>query len=73
MEATITTAQNPAPFPKETIKSAIFEGRALIKDGKITVEATTVMFAKLKNADRETAVAAFNRLNVGNDKGGSSP
>ena len=31
----------------------------MIKDGKTKVEATTAMYAKLKNADRETAVAAF--------------
>jgi len=54
----MTPAQNPAPFPKDTIKAAISEGKALIKDGKTKVEATA-MYAKLKNADRETAVAAL--------------
>ena len=46
-------------FPKETIKAAIAEGKALVKDGKTKVEATTAMYAKLKTADRETIVAAF--------------
>jgi hypothetical protein len=46
-------------FPKEVIKQAIADGKALIKDGKTKVEATTAMYAKLKTADRETAVAAF--------------
>ncbi|OAI44279.1 hypothetical protein AYO42_04995 [Rhizomicrobium sp. SCGC AG-212-E05] len=55
----MTPAQNPAPFPKETVKAAVAEGKALIKEGKTKVEATTAMFAKLKTADRETAVAAF--------------
>jgi hypothetical protein len=55
----MTPAQNPAPFPKEIIQQAISEGRALIKDGKTKVEAATAMYAKLKNADRSTAVAAF--------------
>ncbi|MEO5659962.1 MAG: hypothetical protein ABIQ90_09215 [Polaromonas sp.] len=55
----MTPAQNPAPFPKETVKAAIAEGKALIKDGKTKVEATTAKYAKLKNADRETTVAAF--------------
>jgi hypothetical protein len=47
------------PFPKETVKAAIAEGKALIKDGKTRVEATTAMYKTLKGADRETAVAAF--------------
>jgi len=46
-------------FPKEVVKQAIADGKAMIKDGKTKVEATTAMYAKLKNADRETAVAAF--------------
>jgi hypothetical protein len=53
------TCSKSRPFPKETIKAAISEGKALIKDGKTNVEATTAMYAKLKNADRKTAVAAF--------------
>jgi hypothetical protein len=55
----MTPAQNPAPFPKDTIKAAISDGKALIKDGKTKVEAATAMFLKLKGADRETVVAAF--------------
>jgi hypothetical protein len=55
----MTPAQNAAPFPKDTIKAAIADGKALIKDGKTKVEATTAMYVKLKTADRETAVAAF--------------
>ena len=48
-----------APFPKETVKAAVAEGKAMIKDGKTKVEVTTAMYKTLKNADRETAVAAF--------------
>jgi hypothetical protein len=55
----MTPAQNPAPFPKETIKAAISEGKAPLKDGKTKVEVTAAIYAKLKNVDRETAVAAF--------------
>jgi hypothetical protein len=55
----MTPAQKPAPFTKDTIKAAIADGKALIKDGKTKVEATTAMYAKLKAADRESAVAAF--------------
>jgi hypothetical protein len=54
--AQTTTA---APFSKEVVKQAIADGKALIKDGKTKVEATTAMYQKLKIADRETAVAAF--------------
>jgi len=52
-------AQTPATFPKETVKQAISEGKALIKDGKTKVEAATAMFKTLKGADRETVVTAF--------------
>ena len=46
-------------IPKETVKAAIAEGKALIKDGKPKVEAAMAMYAKLKGADRETVVQAF--------------
>lgn len=52
-------AQTPAQFPKETVKLAVAEGKALLKEGKTKVEVTTAMFGKLKTADRETVVAAF--------------
>jgi hypothetical protein len=55
----MTPAQNPAPFPKDTIKAAIADGNALVREEKTKVEATTAMYAKLKTADLETAVAAF--------------
>jgi hypothetical protein len=55
----MTPAQNPAPFPKDTIKAAIADGRALIKDGKTKDEAITAIYVKLKVAHRKTAVAAF--------------
>jgi hypothetical protein len=54
-----TKATTEVAFPKETIKQAISEGKALIKDGKTKVEAATAMFKTLKGADRETVVAAF--------------
>ena len=53
------TASTPKEFPKDILKAAINDAKAMIKDGKTKVEATTAMYAKLKNADRETAVAAF--------------
>ena len=55
----MTPPAQTAAFPKETIKQAVSEGKALIKDGKTKVEATTAMFKTLKGADRETVVAAF--------------
>lgn len=51
--------QTTKEFPKDVLKTAIGEAKAMIKDGKTKVEATTAMYAKLKNADRETAVSAF--------------
>jgi hypothetical protein len=60
----MSPAQNPSLFPKETIQQAISEGKALIKDGKTKVEAATAMYAMLKNADRETAVAALSWVRV---------
>lgn len=53
------STQTTKEFPKDVLKAAIADGKALIKDGKTKVEATAAMYAKLKNADRETAVAAF--------------
>ena len=56
----MTQAAQTAPaFPKETIKQAISEGKALIKDGKSKVEAAMAIYAKIKAADRETIVAAL--------------
>ncbi len=55
---TAPKAEKPA-FPKEVIRAAIADGKAIIKDGKTKVEAATAMYAKLKAADRETIVAAF--------------
>jgi hypothetical protein len=52
------TAQT-TPFPKETVKAAIADGKAMLKDGKTKVEVATAMYAKLKGADRETVVSAF--------------
>ena len=58
-----------APFPKETVKAAIAEGKALAKEGKTKVEITAAMFQKLKGADRETVVAAFKEGAGLTDKG----
>ena len=54
-------AQNPAQptIPKETIRQAISEGKALIKDGKTKLEAATLIFQRLKGADKATIVQAF--------------
>lgn len=46
-------------FPKDVVKQVIADGKAMAKDGKTKVEITAAMYQKLKNADRETAVAAF--------------
>lgn len=46
-------------FSKDTIKAAIAEGRAVIKDGKTKIEAAMAIYKKLRGADRETVVAAF--------------
>lgn len=58
-----------ASFPKETVKAAIADGKALAKDGKTKVEITTAMYQKLKAADRETIVAAFKEGAGLTDKG----
>ncbi len=50
--------EKPA-FPKETLKQAIADGKALLKEGKPKVEAAMAIYKKLKGADRETVVAAF--------------
>ena len=55
----MTPPANTAAFPKETVKQAISEGKALIKDGKTKVESATAMLKTLKGADRETVVTAF--------------
>ena len=55
----MTPPAQTAAFPKDTIKQAVSEGKALIKDGKTKVEAATAMFKTLKGAERETVVAAF--------------
>lgn len=52
-------AAQTVSFPKDVLKAAVAEGKALIKEGKTKVEATQAMYQKLKAADRETAVAAF--------------
>jgi len=48
-----------ANFPKDAVKQAIADGKAMARDGKSKIEITAAMYQKLKNADRETAVAAF--------------
>jgi len=58
-----------APFPKETVKAAITEGKAMLKDGKTKVEITAAMYQKIKGADRETIVAAFKEGAGLTDKG----
>ena len=58
-----------APFPKETVKAAIADGKALAKDGRTKVEIATAMYQKLKGADRETVVAAFKEGAGLTDKG----
>ena len=58
--ASTTAPKDEKPsFPKEIIRQAIADGKAIIKDGKTKVEAATAMYAKLKSADRETVVVAF--------------
>jgi hypothetical protein len=55
----MTPPAQTAAFPKETVKQAVSDAKALIKAGKTKVEAATAMFKTLKGADRETVVAAF--------------
>jgi len=62
-------AQSSSPFPKETVKAAIAEGKTLAKEGKTKVEIATAMYQKLKGADRETIVAAFKEGAGLTDKG----
>lgn len=56
-----TTTQNPVQnaIPKETIRQAISEGKALLKDGKTKLEAATLIFQRLKGADKATIIQAF--------------
>jgi hypothetical protein len=51
--------KSASEFPKETIKQAIADGKAVLKEGKPKVEAAIAIFKKMKGADRETVVAAF--------------
>ena len=59
MTPTATPPAKPAPFPKDVVRQAVADGKALTKDGKTKVEVATAMYQKLKAADRETIVAAF--------------
>lgn len=61
--------QTAAVFPKETVKQAVADGKALIKDGKTKVEAAMAIYAKVKAADRETIVAALKEGAGLTDKG----
>jgi hypothetical protein len=63
------TAQPASIFPKETVKQAVAEGKALIKEGKTKVEAALAMYTKIKAADRETIVAALKEGAGLTDKG----
>jgi hypothetical protein len=61
---------NPTPLvAKDIVKQAIAEGKAMAKEDKTKVEITTAMYQKLKDADRETAVAAFKEGAGLTDKG----
>ena len=58
----MNTPAQPKPgsdFSKETVKHAVAEGKALLKEGKTKVEVAMAIYKKLKSADRETVVAAF--------------
>jgi hypothetical protein len=57
-DAAKSEPKQPA-VPKETIKQAIADGKAGIKNGKTKVEAAVAIWAKLKDADREAVVWAF--------------
>lgn len=59
MNPPANSTEKTSTFPKDTIKQAVAEGKALIKDRKTKVEAATAMYQKLKSADRDTIVAAF--------------
>lgn len=66
----MTTTAQPAPaFSKETIKQAVADGKALLKEGKTKVEAAMAVYAKVKAADRETVVAAIKEGAGLTDKG----
>ena len=41
---------------KETLKQAIAEGKALLKDGKTKFEAATAIFQRLKGADQNAVI-----------------
>jgi hypothetical protein len=63
------TAVPASTFPKETVKQAVADGRALIKNGKTKVEAALAIYGKIKAADRETIVAALKEGTGLTDKG----
>ena len=52
-------AAQPVNLNKESIKLAIAEGKAAIKEGKTKVEAATLMFKRIKDEPREAGVAAL--------------
>ena len=59
MTPPVTPTAAPNPIPKDTIKQAISEAKALLKDGKPKIEAAKLIFQKLMGADKETVVQAF--------------
>jgi hypothetical protein len=63
------TAVPASTFPKEIVKQAVADGRALIKNGKTKVEAALAIYGKIKAADRETIVAALKEGAGLTDKG----
>ena len=52
-------AAQPVNLNMESIKLAIAEGKAAIKEGKTKVEAATIMFKRIKDEPREAGVAAL--------------
>jgi len=62
-------AQTASPFPKETVKQAVADGKALIKEGKTKVESAMAIYSKIKAADRETIVSALKEGAGLTDKG----
>lgn len=65
----VPSTQTSKEFPKETVKQAVADGKAAMKEGKTKVEASLVIFGKLKGADRETVVAALKEGAGLTDKG----
>ena len=59
MAKTPATTEKKVDLSKDSIKQAIAQGKALIKEGKSKADAARAIYALLKNESKEVVIAAF--------------